>query len=92
MSCIIAVLLVNDTFHLSPFRRHRAGVTRAGSEGRELRWAAPDFSPSAQLCPHTPGCHLVFIAPSLRSPPGIDCPDWTTGRPTLLPLPLKEHF
>lgn len=83
---------VNNHSHLFPFRRHWSRVTRTSSKGCELRWSVPDFSPSAQLCPHPLGCHLVFIAPSLRNPPGMDCPEWTTGRPTLQPLPSRSTF
>lgn len=68
-------------FQFSPFRRHRSRVTRAGSPGRELRGSAPHFSAAAQLGAHPPGCHPVFIAPSLRNPSGMDCPDWTRAPP-----------
>lgn len=89
---IYIFLLLNNNFDLFPSRRRRPRVTRASSEGRELRQPVPDFSRPAQLRPHPPGRHLVFIAPGVRNPTGMDCPDWTTGRPTLQPLPLKEHF
>lgn len=90
--CIWAALLVNDNLCLFPSRRHRSRVTRTSSKGCELRWSVPEFSPPAQLRPRSPGCHLVFIAPSLWNPTGMDCPDWTTSRPTLQPLPLRSTF
>lgn len=60
----------------SPLRRHRSRVSRTSSTGCELRESAPDLGPPAQLCPHTSGCHLVFIAPCVAKPTGMNCPVW----------------
>lgn len=80
----------NENLLLSPCRWHWSRVARACSKGRELCRSVPDFGPPAQLCPHTSGCHLVFIAPRLWTPHrnGLSRGD----HPTLAAPPLKEHF
>lgn len=72
----------NVKFHLFYFRRLWSRVSGTGSKGCQLCRSMPVFGHSAKFCPLD--CYLTFIAPSLKNPTGLKCPDSS-------PFP-NEHF